>query len=144
MFVVVLLLTFLASRHVTAPSEIPLAHEDLGAYQLVSRVALVGDDGSVDEVRVRRALPPVGDLGQLGTGVVPRHLCLPLGAVGGAEERSDRAGNGKLRITDILAIHINTMRKDNGTGMRKYFNNATFSWVMSSKFSILYKGIKTT
>lgn len=95
MFVVVLLLTFLASRHVTAPSEIPLAHEDLGAYQLVSRVALVGDDGAVDEVGVRRALPPVGDLGQLGTGVVPRHLCLPLGSVVGVEERSDRTGNGK-------------------------------------------------
>lgn len=68
-------LTFLTSRHVTAPGEIPLAHEDLGANQLVSRVALVGDDGAVDEVGVGRALPAVGDLGQLRAGVVPRHLC---------------------------------------------------------------------
>lgn len=68
-------LTFLTSRHIAAPSEIPLAHEDLRAYQLKSRVALVGDDGAVDEVRVGRALPAVGDLRQLGAGVVPRHLC---------------------------------------------------------------------
>lgn len=68
-------LTFLTSRHVAAPSEIPLAHEDLGAYQLISRVALVGDDGAVDEVRVGCALPAVGDLRQLRAGVVPRHLC---------------------------------------------------------------------
>lgn len=41
-------LTFLTSRHITAPSEIPLAHEDLRANQLISRVALVGDNRAVD------------------------------------------------------------------------------------------------
>lgn len=25
-------------------------------------------------------------------------------------------GNGKLRISDILSIYVDTMRKDNGTG----------------------------
>lgn len=71
----VLHLTFLTSRHITAPSEIPLAHEYLGAHQLEPRVALVSDDGAVDQVGVGRALPTVGDLWQLRAGVVPRHLC---------------------------------------------------------------------
>lgn len=68
-------LTFLTSWHITTPSEIPLAHQDLRAYQFISRVALVGDNGAVNEVRVGRALPAVGDLRQLGASVVPRHLC---------------------------------------------------------------------
>lgn len=41
-------LTFLASWHIAAPGEIPLAHEDLRADQLISRVALVGDNRAVD------------------------------------------------------------------------------------------------
>lgn len=68
-------LTFLTFRHIPAPSEIPLAHEDLRAQQLKTRVALVGDDGAVDEVGVGCALPAVSDLWQLRAGVVPRHLC---------------------------------------------------------------------
>lgn len=67
-------ITFFTSWYVATPCEIPLAHEDLRAGQLISRVALVGDHGAVDEVRVGGALPSVGDLGQLGASVVPGHL----------------------------------------------------------------------
>lgn len=113
-------LTFLTSWHITAPSEIPLTHEDLWAYQLISGVALVGDDGAVDEVRVGRALPAIGNLRQLRARVVPRHLCWHRSSwccciVLVGEERH-RMGNGKLRISDILSIYVDTMRKDNGTG----------------------------
>lgn len=69
-------LTFFTSWHVTAPREIPLAHENLGANELKPRVALVGDDGAMDQVRVGCALPAVGDFGQLRASVVPLHLCL--------------------------------------------------------------------
>lgn len=58
-------LTFLAFWHITAPTEIPLTHEDLRANQCVSWVALVGDHSAVYEIRMRHALPAVGDLRQL-------------------------------------------------------------------------------
>lgn len=131
-------LTFLTSWHITAPSEIPLTHEDLGACQLISRVTLVGDDGAVDEVRVGRALPAVGDLRQLRAGVISRHLCWHWSSwcciVLVGEER-DRMGNDKLRITDILPIYVDTMRKDNGTGNTIPLNNSTFFCIMNITFT---------
>lgn len=107
-------LTFFTSWHVTAPREIPLAHEDLRANQLKSRVALVGDDGAMDEVRVGRALPAVGDLGQLRASVVPLHLCWHCIVLVG--EGRIRMGNGNVRIIDILPSCVDTMRKDVSTG----------------------------
>lgn len=67
-------LAFCTFGQVGAPRQIPLAHQDLGAHQLEAGVALVGDHGAVDQVGVGRALPAVGDLGQLGARVVPLHL----------------------------------------------------------------------
>lgn len=66
--------TFFTSWYIATPCEIPLAHEDLRAGQLISGVALVGDHGAVDEIGVGCALPAIGDLGQLRASVVPRHL----------------------------------------------------------------------
>lgn len=91
-------LTFLTSRHIATPSEVPLAHDDLRAHQLVPRVALVGDDGAVDEVGVRCALPAVGDLRQLGAGVVSRHLWWRLGET--------RVRPGDRTIGDNLLVLI--------------------------------------
>lgn len=99
-------LTFLTPWHITTPSQIPLAHEDLGANQLISRVALVGDDRTVNQIRVGSALPAVDDLRQLGARVVSWHLCrcwaqssrcciVLLG------RKRDRTESAKLRITDL-------------------------------------------
>lgn len=55
-------LTPLARGQVLTPGEVPLAHEDAGAHHLVARVALVGDDGAMHQLRLRRALPAIGDL----------------------------------------------------------------------------------
>lgn len=68
--------TFCTFGQVTTPRQIPLAHQQLGAHQLEARVALVGDDGAVDQVRVGCALPAVDNLRQLRASVVPLHLCV--------------------------------------------------------------------
>lgn len=69
-------LAFCTFGQVGTPCQIPLAHQYLGAHELKAGVALVGDDGAVDQVGVGGALPAVGDLGQLGARVVPLHLFL--------------------------------------------------------------------
>lgn len=95
-----MVLTLFTSGHVAAPGEIPLAHEDLGAGQRVSGVTLVRDDSAVDQVWVRRALPAVGDLRQLGARVVPLHLC-SCWTGGGWRQRHSEDTQESSDVTDV-------------------------------------------
>lgn len=96
--------TFFTSWYIATPCEIPLTHEDLGAAQLISGVALVGDHGAVDQVGVGGALPAVGDLGQLGASVVPWHL---FRRWNGWREKREWWLHIKQRISILRHIHVN-------------------------------------
>lgn len=68
-------LTPLARWQVAAPRQVPVAHEQVGTSQLEAGVAVEGDDGAVQQLRLRGGLPAVGDVGQLRARVVAGHLC---------------------------------------------------------------------
>lgn len=43
-------LTPLAGGQVTTPCQVPVAHQEVGAGQLETRVAMVGDHGAVEQL----------------------------------------------------------------------------------------------
>lgn len=68
-------LTLLAGGRRCAPGQVPLAGENVGAEELVARLALVSKHGAPDQVPVG-GCPPAPLRGwQLGARVVPRDLC---------------------------------------------------------------------
>lgn len=68
-------LTLLAGGRRCAPGQVPLAGENVGAEELVARLALVSKHGAPDQVPVG-GRPPAPLRGwQLGARVVPRDLC---------------------------------------------------------------------
>lgn len=69
------LLTPLAGGQVAAPRQVPVAHQKVGAGQLEAGVAVVGDHGAMEQLWLRRCLPAVGNVWQLGAGVVTGDLC---------------------------------------------------------------------
>lgn len=90
--------TSLAARQVSAPGEVPLAHEQLRPDQLVTWVALVGHHGTLDQLRVGRAPPAVRDLRKLRAGVVTRNLCRNQ-----EQQQSDPPGEQPRKLgTDLL------------------------------------------
>lgn len=71
----VTLLTPLAGWQVAAPRQVPVAHEQVGTSQLEAGVAVEGDDGAVQQLRLRGGLPAIGDVRQFRARVIAGHLC---------------------------------------------------------------------
>lgn len=68
-------LTPLAGGQVAAPCQVPVAHQEVGASQLEAGVAMVGDHGAMEQLRLRGRLPAIGNVRQLGAGVITGDLC---------------------------------------------------------------------
>lgn len=68
-------LTLLAGGWRCAPGQVPLAGENVGAEQLVARLALVSKHCASDQVPVGSRPPAPLRRWQLGARVVPRDLC---------------------------------------------------------------------
>ena len=96
--------TSLTAGQVSAPGQVPLAHEQLCAHQLETWVALVGDHCAMDQLRVGGALPSVGDLWELRTRVVTRYLCIH---EGGREKESERKKATTLQSWSGVVLHSN-------------------------------------
>ena len=68
-------LTLLAGGRRSAPGQVPLAGENVGAEQLVAWLALVGKHRAPDQVPMGSRPPAPLRRRQLGARVVPRDLC---------------------------------------------------------------------
>ena len=68
-------LTFLAGGRRCAPGQVPLAGENVGAEQLITRLALIRKHSAPDQVPMGGRPPAPLRRRQLGARVVPRDFC---------------------------------------------------------------------